>query len=324
MSGPIKAVQSVFKSVTKSPIGKIAVGAAVAYFTAGIGATVLGAVGATGMSATLTTVLSHAISGTIAGGLTSALTGDSIGKGLAFGGLGGAVMGGVQSALGSYTQLPGQAAATQSAGNVGPGSQPGQPAASGASAPVQNTGTMQPGAIGNAPSITGPPPAATPGMAAPFASPTPVNTGMLQPNQMTVFGAGSSPGGAQAPLYPYPTATTAGTAPSGGGILGFIKDNPAAAAIAGGGLVQGLGSGLMAKGTADAATETAQMKIDAEKEKQAAITASHTGTGLLQPGPLDQTPRPKPNDRFNPAAYSGKGSWVYDPTVGRIVWVAAA
>lgn len=320
MSGPIKAVQSVFKSVTKSPIGKIAIGAAVAYFTAGIGATVLGAVGATGMSATLTTVLSHAISGTIAGGLTSALTGDSIGKGLAFGALGGAVMGGVQSALGNYTPVGiedmGGKAATQSAGNVGPGSQPGQPAASGASSNVQLTGTAQPGAIGNAPSITGAPelgnfPA---GFDASNVAGTavPGGTGMLQP-------------GAIPPLpRPRPEGLGAGADASGGGILGFIKENPAAAAIAGGGVMQGLGSGLMAKGTADAATETAQMKIDAEKEKQAAISASHTGTGLLRPGPLDQTPRPKPNDRFNPASYGGKGSWVYDPTVGRIVWVAAA
>lgn len=296
MSGAIKSVTSVFKKVAKSPIGKIAIGAAVAYFTAGIGTAVLGAVGATGMSATLTTVLSHAISGTIAGGLTSALTGDNIGKGLAFGGIGGAVMGGVQSALGNFSTLPGGEPKPTDAAKIG-----GDAASQTANA-VQTTGTAQAGAIAAQPAVGGEFAPSLSGADAQIAG-----TGMLQPGAPTI------------------AATAPATAPaSGGGIGQWVKDNPTATALVGGGLMQGIGSGLLAKSTADATTESTEAKLAAEREKQAGITASHTGTGLLQPGPLDQTPRPKPADRFNPASYAGNGQWVYDPSAGRIVWKATA
>lgn len=162
MSGAVKSVKKVFKKVTKSAIGKLVIGGAVAYLTAGLGASVLGATGLAGsLSPTMTTVLSNALSGAAAGGIVSGVTGGKIGQGIMLGAGGGAIMGGVQSMLGNYTQVPGteaaEAAPTASSGNIqesGPAAQPessliktATPAAGGAgataaAAPQESTGLM--------------------------------------------------------------------------------------------------------------------------------------------------------------------------------------
>lgn len=130
MSGIVKSVKKVFKKVVSSPIGMLAVGAAVSFFTAGIGTFALGAMGAsTGfLGSTLGTVLSYGISGAVAGAATSFLGGGDVMSGLLYGGLGGMVVGGVQSALGNYA---GGAAGAEGAGGENGISRPPSEAAAG-------------------------------------------------------------------------------------------------------------------------------------------------------------------------------------------------
>jgi len=78
-----------------------------------IGAFVASWVGVTGLSAFTAGIIGGALVGAAVGGLTAAFTGGNIGKGLLFGGIGGAVLGGISGmfAAGSFS--------TQSAGIVG-------------------------------------------------------------------------------------------------------------------------------------------------------------------------------------------------------------
>ncbi|MEO5370857.1 MAG: hypothetical protein H7833_12380 [Magnetococcus sp. DMHC-1] len=134
MSGVVKSVSKVFKSVTKNPIVKTALIVGAAYFTAGAaglalpGATlggtgVLSSIASAGASLTGATAtaglfssaasaastalgstvgsmvsgaLSGAATGAMLGGGMAALTGNKIGKGMMTGGLMGAALGGVQ------------------------------------------------------------------------------------------------------------------------------------------------------------------------------------------------------------------------------------
>lgn len=305
MSGVVRSVTKVFKSVTKSTVGKVVVAAAAAYFTAGLGSAVLGATGLSGsLSATMGTVLSHAISGAAAGALTSAITGQNIGKGLALGGVGGAVVGGVQSALGNFT--PGDWA------------KPPTEAANQVQNTVQQVGTEQAGAIADANMVNA---ADASGAANQMASDaitgapstaSASNVGLLTPTANA-----SAPG---LPMPPPPRPEPPGLFEKGG----FLDRNPSAAVV-GAGAVSGLGSGavgmLGAKSTADAAKEKAELEAQAERDKAARIAASHSNIGLLTPSgnQLSNEARPTPSQKFDPRTYGGQFKW--NPQSQQIEWV---
>lgn len=330
MSGAVSAVGKVFKKATKSVVGKIAIGAAVSYFTAGLGASVLGATGLAGsLSPTMATVLSHGLSGAVAGGITSALTGGNFGKGLAFGALGGAVTGGVQVALGNFTPIPGATPTpnpSQAASQIATG---GTDVASQTGSAMQQAGPWQ------NPDLTAPAWQNPDLPVGDVSGATLGNTGVVPPagtappiQEMGNIGLPPGSGrAAGAPVGAGQQGAGAGKkATSNTGLLSkagaWMEKNPTATLVAGSALTQGLGSGLLAKAQADAASERTEAEIAADRERVARTSASHSGvTGLLTPetNVLNQTPRPTPSQRFDPATYGG--TWVYDQNQGRVVWV---
>lgn len=291
MCNPFQAVAKVFKAVVGSTIGKIAIAVGIGFLTMGIGSAILGAA-ELGLSATMTSILGGAIDGVLAGGLTSALTGGNIGKGALFGGIGGAAFGGAKALLGvSSGQGP---IADMIAGD---------PASQAANA-VQAVGTTQPGAI---------------------ADPFDEIAGGFQ--QQGSPGANLPAGSIinNPPPLPRPRPDDLVTSQNNGllgGVGDFINKNPALAMAGGSAIAQGLGSGLLAKGAADATENATAQKIQAEQAATDSIRASHEGLTLPQLGATDTTPRPTPAQRFNPDNYR-QGNWVYDPSVGRIMFVRA-
>ena len=90
-----------------------------------------------------------------------------------------------------------------------------------------------------------------------------------------------------------------------------------------GGVAQGLGTGLVAYGTAAKKDDPGLAQIYAARDARAGVAANYggAGRGLLERPTPDQTPRPGPTERFDPANYGQGGQWVYDPSVGRIRFV---
>lgn len=321
MSGAVKSVTKVFKKVTKSTVGKFIVAAAVSYFTAGLGASVLGATsfGAT-LSPTMATVLSHAISGSIAGGITSAVSGGGIGKGLLLGAAGGAVMGGVQSAMGNYTAIPG---ATPTAPTAGAPT-----GAAGTAAPSASAGATAPGAVGAPPT--------TPASAA---MPPVQNAGFVSPppgvNSAVNIGPGGTPvaymaNGVNSATIPagQSVMTPAGMVQGTGrtGLMGWVDSHPELT----GNMISGAAKGaieLAAGGGQGGGTDYAaatEKRIAAEQADQLRIQGSHSGTGGLMTA--SSVPQQKggmaPSQRWNTpdSAYSN-GRWQYDQASGRVVFV---
>ena len=318
MSGAVKAVTKVFKKITKSAVGQFIVAAGVSYFTAGLGASVLGAtgLGAT-LSPTMGTVLSHAISGAVTGGITSALGGGKIGKGLLLGAAGGAVMGGVQSALGNYTTIPGATDVAPTSGTpTGTANTPD---------PSASAGSTAPGAVGS--SATAPVNAAMPPIQnAGYISPPPgvQSAGLMPPGSSLVDTSGWASGTTKAFYNPATGATSniAGTGKTG--LMGFVDRNPA--------LVEGATKGAISMATSGdgggtdyaAATEA---RIAADREEQLRIQGSHSGSGgLLAAGSApQQSGGLLPSQRWNTSdtGYSN-GRWVYDPSKAKVVFVPNA
>lgn len=323
MSGAVSAVAKVFKKVTKSVVGKIIIGAAAAYFTAGLGATVLGAtgigtVGAGGVlsvagSEVLGTVLSNALSGVVAGGITSGLTGGNIGKGMLFGGLGGAVMGGVQTMLGNTASVAGyQAPAWVNPDTAGQAISAGTDAATVASA-MQNVGPWQ-----NPDLPIGDVPGAQLGNAGPYAP------GGQPPPVQEMGNVSVPPGGVATPAPRGLLTGSQTTDPGMFGKGGWVERNQSLAGGAISGLGQGLLTGQAAETQADAYDRRTQAQIEAEREKAARTAASHEGMNLLTPrtNVISTTQRPTPTARFDPKTYGGQ--WVYDSAQGRVVFVPNA
>lgn len=320
MSGAVKAVTKVFKKVTKSTVGKFIVAAAVSYFTAGLGASVLGATsfGAT-LSPTMATVLSHAISGSIAGGITSAISGGGIGKGLLLGAAGGAVMGGVQSAMGNYTAIPGATATAPTAGAP--------TGAAGAAAPSASAGATTPGAVGAAPST------ATPTVQnASLTSPSAASGGALNagPGGTPVVYVGNGVNSATIPTgqsVMTPAGTVLGTGRTGLG--GWVDSHPELMGKMISGAAKGaieLAAGGGQGGGTDYAAATEQ-RIAAEQADQLRIQGSHSGTGGLLTA--SSVPQQKgglaPSQRWNtPDTAYNNGRWQYDQASGHVVFVPSA
>ena len=355
MSGAVKSVKKVFKSVTKSPVGKMAVSAAVAYFTAGLGAQVIGATSfASSISPAMGTVLSHAISGAVAGGITSAVTGDKIGKGLALGAAGGAVMGGVQALRGDYTPGFGPTETSRAIESYSSAAGPGQNTGVNTAG---ETGMLQKNYWGDSVLTEGIPAARYEPAAGPknYWGDSVLTEGIPAATARNDdFGiwagefSGTSPRGPAATARNY--VTGGGTGPAAGsyraaqeaGVVGgdsggnslldsagkWIKDHQTVAGLAAAGAFQAGGSALGSMAEADAARETARMKQEAEDRRIADIRASYGGTGgLLRPEAVAATraaqgPRPTPDQRFDPRTYGGR--FVYNRETGKVEFVPNA
>lgn len=322
MSGnPIKAVAKVFKKVAKSPIGQIVIGAAVSYFTAGIGSALLGSIAPSIASGTLLhSVLSSTITGALTGAVTGGLSGGGIGKGVMFGALGGAVMGGVSHSIGLGAPAPGSSSTT---GPTAP------------SATASGAGPTAPGAPPPATSIpiVGPPPSSqvgvgTSGFSAqgggtpyvPISAPAgsyQINTAM--PNVPTLGGAVTTGSGG---------ITAPSPAPSSGGLLSsavnYLNANPGAASA-----VMGAASGAsnaLLDDSDEAYMDRTRTTAELERERLAKeqgnidwVRASHGGPnrGLLTasnyaPPPASRAPNQSPQ------------GWRFNPATGRIEYAPAA
>lgn len=331
MSGnPIKAVAKVFKKVAKSPIGQIVIGAAVSYFTAGIGSALLGSIAPSIASGTLLhSVLSSTITGALTGAVTGGLSGGGIGKGVMFGALGGAVMGGVSHSLGLNTGV----GADGAAGNTGPTPNEIGP---GTGDLMGGTGTGAEGAVGaggssgllKAPETVSLSQSGIPGQAR--AIPT-----SAQSAQQAGYGA--TPGGefASTPvLSPGPGAAQAAgnvaglSANANRGLLsraeGYFAENPFQAS-----LVKSA-AGTAATGLLDETGESYDLRTRAMQEQDNAklaqeqdnidwLRASHGGAnrGLLTasnyaPPPASRAPNQSPQ------------GWRFNPATGRIEYAPAA
>lgn len=307
LSGAIKSVGKIFKSITKSWIGKIIIAAVVTYFTMGIGTALLGATGL-GLSGTLSAVLAGAIDGAIAGGITSALTGGDIGKGILYGGVGGAVFGGAKELMGIGGAAGAEGASEAASSNIGDtAANIGGEAAAETATGIQEIGLNQEGAMGLGSEAVN---AAAEGASTTFTPGTDVVTIPATESPFLAPGVQSSTQGA---------TTTAGS----GGLLGdvgtFIEKNPTATMVAGSALMQGVGAGITGNAQANAIEDATAQKIQAEQAQKDAIRQSHDGMNLWTATP-DNTPRPTPAQRFDPNNYRS-GSWVYDPQVGQIRFI---
>lgn len=327
MSGAIRGVGKVFRSVTKSAAGKVMVGAAAAFLTAGLASTVLNATGlSASMSGTLGTVLSNALSGAAAGGVTSMLTGQNIGKGLALGGAGGVLVGGLRASFGEIapgtwadSKPPSEAALGEQ--TVGPEQQDS----------LINTNARQSavdysagGAAAEARGDIGV------GNDGGVYTKTPVETAELgQTGESSLNYVRNSPATASntglIAAAPSPVvAGPGGTNPASPGIFqkgGWLERNQNLAGGAAMGLGQGALSMASADSQADAYKERTKAETDRERERADRVAASHSNTGLLKASTnsLNNAPRPTPTQRFDPAAYHGQ--FVYDPQQGVTVWV---
>lgn len=318
MSGALKSIRKTFKKITKSAVGKFIVAAAVSYFTAGLGASVLGATGfGSTLSPMMTTVLSHAISGAATGGIMSAVSGGNIGKGLLLGAAGGAVMGGVQSALGNYTTLPGA---------TPPGTAPApSTSASGTGANAQGAVASSSGSATGMPAITG-------GQ----------NVGLAPGVKFASSGVGGSSGGLIPGAQLVDTSTFNGTKtffdPATGGnvqivgtgrsgLMGWADRNPdAIGKMVSEGSVGALKVAVSGDGggTGRGYAQAMESRIAADQANQQRIQASHSGTGgLLRPSDVQQpVGGVSPTQRWNtPDTAYGNGKWVFDQSKGRAVFV---
>lgn len=103
----IRSVKKVFKKVVSNPIGQLVIGAAASFLTAGLANAIGLTAGLQGaLGPTLGLVLSRGLAGAAAGALTTALGGGNVGQGVALGGLGGLIVGGVEA----YNLPPGEVA----------------------------------------------------------------------------------------------------------------------------------------------------------------------------------------------------------------------
>ncbi len=308
MSGVVKSVKKVFKKITKSKLGQFVVGAAVSYFTAGLGSAVLGAMGAS-LSPVMTTVLSHAISGAATGGIMAAASGGNIGKGLLMGGAGGAIMGGVQSAL-NFTPVPGPAPV-----KIGPvgssGLSSGQAATLGIGQQAIGAGaTTAAGAGGSLTSGVGL--AAKSGTG--FIN---VSAPGATPSHYVGYGVNSNtiPAGTTAMT---PAGMVSGTGKTG--VMGWVERNPDIVGSVASGAVRG---GLEMAGAGDGGNDIEAAKraqIEADEKAQAAQIASHSVSGgLLQPGTASQPTNPTPPQRWDTPGLGRNGKWVYQG--GKVVFV---
>ena len=295
MSGVFKGIKKIFKKITKSTIGKILLGVVAAVFTAGIGTAVLGAAGASAgfMSSTMGTVLANGISGAVAGGLTSGLAGGDVLKGMAFGGLGGALVGGVKSYLNATPTADAAISNKMTADNTF--AVPKTP-------PPGTTTTANYGPPGTSPAGTTP----TGGMT------TAATQGSVQPVSLTPTNVPS--GFEQAVPTPVDTANMS--------FLESVAHNikkPTFQGLMLSGALSG-GAAMMAN---SGGTDTAAEMAWREQER-----ASHSGVhGLLSSptNPVDFAGAPTPAqrwDRWDKRDSSGSnsrlnpGHWAYDPRQG--------
>ena len=145
---------------------------------------------------------------------------------------------------------------------------------------------------------------------------------------------GPAPGGLAKNLYPNTpadgpvfantdrSANLSTGRPAAAATTGLMSDSWWNSRLAGG-VAQGLGTGLVAYGTAAKKDDPGLAQIYAERDRQAGVRANYggVGPGLLARPAADQTPRPGPTERFDPANYGQGGQWVYDPSIGRIRFV---
>lgn len=108
-------------------------------------------------------------------------------------------------------------------------------------------------------------------------------------------------------------------------MMAFLNRNPATAQLIGGavsGVGQGAGAYFGAQEEAAGRREAAQLEIQAQREKRAAVAGSYTGLsgGLLRPSAgTTGTGFPSPGTRYDPQIYSGH--YRYDPERGEVVFV---
>lgn len=275
MSNPLKGIGKIFKSVAKVvrkvALPALAIGAVV--LTGGAALGVLPSVGALagslGLSAGLTTVLtSAATSATIGAGL-AAVTGKNVLKGATTGFVTGGVLGGVNAALGSTTDIFGKAAQAGTKGLGNAASINDAALTSLRSGATSASGLASTAGLGNAATS-----AATQGLGG--------------------QAAGAVAGSAA------PAASV--SAPSSGGILGWMNKNPVPAGM----VLQGLGQGL---------TVMEQSK-DAQRERDQ-IAANYSDTSGLPQYQSQGNGYARAADVFNAAIYSGK-KVEYDTKTGRI------
>jgi|GEM_PF-6184816 len=314
MSGAVKSVKKTFKKITKSAVGKFIVAAAVSYFTAGLGASVLGATSfGSALSPMMTTVLSHAISGAVTGGIMSGLGGGNIGKGLLLGAAGGAVMGGVQSALGNYTTLPG---ATPSGTAPAP------------SASASETGTNAQGAVGSPSGSATGIPAITGGRTVGLAPGVKLaSSGSLMPRAQLVDT--STFNGTKTFFNPATGGNIQVTGTGRSGFMGWADRNPDAigkmVSEGGVGALKAALSGDGNNGRGQGYAKAMETRIAFNTAEQQRIQASHSGTGgLLRLGDVQKpVGGVSPTQRWNTSdtAY-GNGKWVFDQSKGRPVFVS--
>lgn len=312
MSGVLKSVKKVFKKVVKvvKKVLPIILAAAAIYFTAGAALGVAGTAGGWGAAASsltsqmgatgmlgnvLTGAITQAGYGAAVGAGLSAVTGGDPLKGAQRGALTGAITGGVMGGVGLGTD-PLAGIGEQAPTSFDPGSA--LPADVSGAVPGQGA-SFDPGSA--LPSNVG------------EASQTAANISNTGGAAVDVGGAGGGAGG--------PPADT------GSGIFGpegWIKQNE----VLSKGLIKGggemLGS-LAMPGESDGRMAAAQVNADADAQRRAQATANFTstGTGLLPTGvTLNNDPRPRAPARFNPANQNGR--WQYDPSQGRLVFIANA
>lgn len=273
MSNPLKGIGKVFKAVVrvvkKVALPALAIGAVV--LTGGAALGVLPALGGSGgllasvgIKGALAGVLTSAAKAATFGAIGSAITGGNIVKGATAGFVTGGVLGGISAAAGGAKGL-GTAAATTGSSST----------ASNALNVIDN------GKLAAMGSGTSGATAATQGLG-------------------TVASSGGLGAVAPAAAPAVAPVVSSAAAPSSGGILGIMNQNPVMAGMA----VQGLGQGLMAREQAK------------QQERDAAQTAANYSDTSGLPRYQSQGNGYAPaNEVFNGAIYAGRRV-VLDPKTG--------
>lgn len=285
MSGIFKAIGKAFKAVVKTikkvALPALAIGAVV--LTGGAALGILPSVGALagslGLSSTLTSVLVAGAKAATFGAIGSALTGGNIIKGATTGFMVGGALGaaGALGGLGKGVQT-----ATAAAGSGAPAST----AATAAQGATAASGALPPVAAGSTFSEAFAPIASSGGGLGTVAAPVAASA---------------------APVASIAAPTVAAVpASAGGGVMGFLNQNPMIAAMG----IQGLGAGISAKAQADA-----------QKDEQNRIAANYGDTSGLYRLPAGQgAALPDAASHYNNII---SGKVMFDRNTGRIVPVGA-
>ena len=311
----------------------------------GVGAATAGVIG---------TVAAGAIVGAGIGTVTSVITGGDIGKGALFGAVGGAVTGGVGSAIGDGASAAAEGAAdTANAGadTAAAGGDVATTAGTDAGAvtgAADTTGTVSTAAGATDPTVTGvaaptatggaiDPNAAVNGVASPTGTaaittptaPAGATSTALSASPSGMLGDASLAGGDSTGAALENASNTINSWDNGSGSIlgknGWIEQNPTIAKI-GAQAVGGVAQGLLSENQqsnlikAYTANQQNQQNFVSGNYAQPAGGTPGTGgsafTGVFTPQPASTSAAPPTT--FTPSAYGGQ--WVYSPAAGKVIY----